>query len=81
MTQCGTSVEERLAELGVTEKGEFLRTLASVVESAMESDSIAVEEIIRIVDDEELSEASIILLTIILDDAVDADSLFEYLQP
>lgn len=81
VTQCGTSVEERLAELGVTEKGEFLRTLASVVESAMESDSIAVEEIIRIVDDEELSEASIILLTIILDDAVDADSLFEYLQP
>lgn len=81
VNQCGTSVEERLTELGVVGEVEFLQTLASVIESTTEGDEISIDEIIRIVDDEELSEASIILLSIILDDAVDADSLFEYLQP
>lgn len=81
VNQCGTSLEERLEELGVTGEVEFLRTLAGVIQTAMESDDTSIEDIMTIVDDEELSEASIILLTIILGDGVDADSLFEYLQP
>ena len=77
---CGVSLSERLEEMGVHEDIEFLKTLASVMVAAQNSES-AVVDVMRIVDEQELSDAAIVLLTLILDDMVEGNEIFEYIRP
>ena len=80
VVDCGVSFEERLEELGVAGDMEFLRTLAGVVEAARGGEA-TVEDVARIVDEQELSGVAIVLLTMILDGDISGDDLFEYIRP
>jgi hypothetical protein len=60
---------------------EFLRTLAGVVEAAQKGGSSSVEDVTHIVDEQELSGAAIVLLTMILSGDISGDDLFEYIRP
>ena len=81
VTDCGVSFEEMLEEAGVAGDMEFLRTLAGVIETAQKDGGASVEDVMRIVDEQELGEAAIVLLTLILGGDIDGDDLFEYLRP
>ena len=81
VTDCGVSFEEMLEEIGVAGDMEFLRTLAVVVEAAQKGGDIPVEDVARIVDEQELSNVAIVLLTMILSGDISGDDLFEYIRP
>ena len=81
VSQCGISLEERLESLGITEDMEFLRTTTAVVDAATRDGGVTLEEVIRIVDEEEISGATLALLYMILEGSIDGDELFEYLAP
>ena len=81
VTDCGVSFEEMLEEIGVAGDMEFLRTLAVVVEAAQKGGDTPVEDVARIVDEQELSDVAIVLLTMILSGDISGDDLFEYIRP
>ena len=81
VVDCGVSFGERLEELGVAGDIEFLRTLAGVIETARGDGEATVEDVVRIVDEQELSGVAIVLLTMILDGDISGDDLFEYIRP
>ena len=80
VAHCGASLEERLEALDITMDVEFLRTAATVIGAATEGGA-SLEEVIRILDEQEASGATVALLYMILDGSVDGDELFEYLRP
>lgn len=81
VADCGISLAERLEEMGVHEDIEFLKTLAGVMVAAQQDNGSSVEDVMRIVDEQELSDVAIVLLSLILDDMVEGDEIFEYIRP
>ena len=81
VADCGVTLEERLEEMGIHEDFEFLKTLAGVMVATQQDSESSVADVMRIVDEQELSDVAIVLLSLILDDMIDGNDIFEYIRP
>ena len=75
------SIEEILEEMEVAGDIEFLKTLTGILDVAIDSGDLSIDDIVDIVDEEELSSATITLLALLLEGEVDQDDLIDYLKP